>query len=287
MTLKRSALFMPANNLRAILKAKTLACDAIILDLEDSIAPDKKVQARHSAKKEITEKGFAPRELAIRVNGLGTPWHKEDLAAFVSNSLNALVIPKAESPEEIRLLGDYMNQIGYPEQVRLWLMAETPLGVLNINALCQAHPRISTIFMGTSDLAKCLRVRQTPNRDGLVQALSTCVLAARAANLDILDGVCLDFTDSKLFESQCIQGKTLGFDGKTLIHPSQIEICNQVFAPTEEDVARSQEIVLAFQEAQLKGEGLCALNGTLIENLHLEEAKQILKLAETIQARLL
>ena len=285
MTPRRSALFMPGHNERAIAKAKTLDCDVVILDLEDAVAPDTKLRARSTAQAALADGGFDPREIAIRVNGFGTEWMAEDLTAFHQVALDALVVPKAESAEDVFALGEQMDALGYRPDVELWLMAETPTGVLNARALCSAHPRVGALLIGTSDLAKCLRVPPSIGREGLIHALSHCVLAAREANIDVLDGVCLDLDHPELYQLQCEHGRSLGFDGKTLIHPSQIHIANEVFAPSSEAIERARSIMDAWRKALASGEGLCVLDGQLIENLHVEEAERTLALHQAIQVR--
>jgi citrate lyase subunit beta/citryl-CoA lyase len=282
---RRSALFMPAHNERAIAKSRTLDCDVVILDLEDAVAPDSKTSARTTAQTALDEGGFNPREIAVRVNGIGSEWHMDDVSAFANLPLDALVLPKAEDPEEIYRLGEQMDALGYHPDVALWLMAETPTGVLNARTLCRAHTRVEVLIMGTSDLAKCLRIPATIEREGLIHALSQCVLAAREAHIDVLDGVCLDLENTELYRAQCEQGRTLGFDGKTLIHPSQIALANRIFAPSEDEISHAQAITIAWNDAIAQGEGLCVLHGKLVENLHAEEATRILALSEAIQAR--
>lgn len=287
MTPRRSALFMPAHNERAITKARTLDCDVVILDLEDAVAPDTKQRARNTAKAAVLDGGFDPREIAVRVNGIGTEWHTDDMTTFADSPLDALVVPKAESPADIKRLGERMDALGYSPDVELWLMAETPTGVFNARELCQAHERVGALLMGTSDLSQCLRVPATIEREGLVYALSHCVLAAREANIDVLDGVCLDLANPEIYQVQCEQGRELGFDGKTLIHPSQITIANAVFAPSDHDIERANNIITAWNEALARGDGLCVLDGKLVENLHANEASRTIALHEAIQARLL
>ena len=287
MTPRRSALFMPAHNERAITKARTLDCDVVILDLEDAVAPDTKQRARNTAKAAVLDGGFDPREIAVRVNGIGTEWHTDDMTTFADSPLDALVVPKAESPADIKRLGERMDALGYSPDVELWLMAETPTGVFNARELCQAHERVGALLMGTSDLSQCLRVPATIEREGLVYALSHGILAAREANIDVLDGVCLDLANPEIYQVQCEQGRELGFDGKTLIHPSQITIANAVFAPSDHDIERANNIITAWNEALARGDGLCVLDGKLVENLHANEASRTIALHEAIQARLL
>ena len=278
---------MPAHNERAITKARTLDCDVVILDLEDAVAPDTKQRARNTAKAAVLDGGFDPREIAVRVNGIGTEWHADDITTFADSPLDALVVPKAESPADITRLGERMDALSYSPDVELWLMAETPTGVFNARELCQAHERVGALLMGTSDLSQCLRVPATIEREGLVYALSHCILAAREANIDVLDGVCLDLANPEIYQVQCEQGRELGFDGKTLIHPSQITIANTVFAPSDHEIERANNIITAWSEARARGDGLCVLDGKLVENLHENEASRTIALHEAIQARLL
>jgi len=285
MTPRRSALFMPAHNERAIAKARTLDCDVVILDLEDAVAPDTKQRARNTATAAVLDGGFDPREIAVRVNGIGTEWHTDEMTTFADSPLDALVVPKAESPADITRLGERMDALGYSPDVELWLMAETPTGVFNARELCQAHERVGALLMGTSDLSQCLRVPATIEREGLVYALSHCILAAREANIDVLDGVCLDLANPEIYQVQCEQGRELGFDGKSLIHPSQITIANAVFAPSDHEIERANNIITAWNEARARGDGLCVLDGKLVENLHVEEATRLLALYQRIAAR--
>ena len=285
MRLRRTALFMPGNNIRAISKSKTLPCDVVILDLEDAVGIDKKHQARKVVRNSLLDGGFGSREIAVRINALGTNFHDDDLSAFRDVPLNAIVLPKAEYKHELKQLGKQMDLLCFNSEIELWFMAETPTGVLNIRELCNAHPRVNALLLGTSDLAKCLQLPQENHRTGLLHALSQCLLAAREAEINVLDGVFLDLQSPELFKAQCMQGKALGFDGKTLIHPSQITIANEIFAPSDTDILQAETIVNAWKVAIEDGNGLCVLEGKLIENLHVEEAKRILDLAHLIALR--
>ena len=276
---------MPAHNERAIAKARTLDCDVVILDLEDAVAPNTKKNARKTAKATVLDGGFGLREITVRVNGIGTEWHTNDINTFTDAPLDALVVPKAELPADITQLGEFMDGLGYSPDVELWLMAETPAGVFNARELCQAHPRVGALLMGTSDLTNCLQIPTSIEREGLLYALSHCVLAAREANIDVLDGVCLDLANPEIYQVQCEQGRQLGFDGKTLVHPSQIAVANEVFAPSDNDIERAYNIMTAWNEALTQGDGLCVLDGKLVENLHANEAGRILALHEAIRAR--
>lgn len=282
---RRSLLFMPGHNVRAIQKAQTLPTDVVIIDLEDAVAPETKPEARTTAQAEITSGDFGAREVAVRINSPDTDWHTDDLAAFSATSIAAIVVPKVETHSQVRDIGVAMDRLGYPASVGLWLMAETPAGILNARGYCRAHPRVQALLVGTSDLAKCLRTPATESRIGLLHALSQAVLVAREAGIDVIDGVSLKLDDPEGFEAECIQGHELGFDGKTLIHPSQIATANQVFAPSDASVAHASAIVAAWTAARARGEGVCVLDGRLVENLHVDEANRTLAMAKAIAER--
>ena len=285
MRLRRTALFTPGNNIRAISKSKTLSCDVVILDLEDAIGPERKSSARDIVRDSLLDGGFDSKEIAVRVNAVGTDFHDDDLSAFRDVPLNAIVLPKAEHKHELEQLGKQMDLLGFSPEIELWFMAETPTGVFNIRELCNAHPRVNALLLGTSDLAKCLQLPQENQRTGLLHDLSHCLLAAREAEINILDGVFLDLQSPQLFEAQCKQGKILGFDGKTLNHPSQIKKANDTFAPSDAAIIKAKAIVNAWNVAIADGDDLCVLEGRLVENLHVEEAKRVLELAHLIAMR--
>lgn len=280
---RRSALYMPGANLRALDKARTLPADCLILDLEDAVAPDAKQEARANVLAAVTAGGYGHRELAVRINGLNTPWWEDDLAAFAGTSLDAIVMPKVETADEVRTVAGRMEQLGYPAGTAIWAMTETPRGVLNVQAVAASHARLTVLVMGTSDLAKELRVPHTPDRIGFLASLSLCVLAARANGLDILDGVHLSLDDEAGLRAVCYQGRELGFDGKTLIHPKQLEAANTVFAPADDDVQRAARVIEAWEDARARGQGVAVLDGRLVENLHVEEARRTLAMAEAIR----
>lgn len=282
---RRSLLFMPGHNVRAIQKAQTLPTDAVIIDLEDAVAPETKPEARTTAYAEIAAGDFGAREVSVRINSPDTAWHTEDLAAFVDAPVAAIVVPKVETHSQVRDIGVAMDRLGYPTSVGLWLMAETPAGILNARGYCRAHPRVQALLVGTSDLAKCLRIPPAESRIGLLHALSQAVLVAREAGIDVIDGVSLQLDNPEAFAAECQQGRDLGFDGKTLIHPNQIDIANHVFAPSEASVAHATKIVSAWTEARARGEGICVLDGRLVENLHVDEAQRTLALAQAIAER--
>ena len=270
---------MPGANVRALEKARELPADALILDLEDAVAPDAKTAARANIAAALQAGGYGQRERVVRINHQSTPWGADDLAAFAGIALDAIALPKVESASEVQQVAECMQALGYPDEVALWAMIETPRGVLAATAIAAAHPRLRVLVMGTSDLAKDLRVPHTPDRIGFVTSLSLCVLAARAQGIEILDGVHLNLEDEAGFRAACIQGRELGFDGKTLIHPKQIAAANDVFSPSAQDIARSRDIIAAWREAEAAGLGVVVLDGRLVENLHVDEARRTLALA--------
>lgn len=281
---RRSVLYVPGSNERALEKARTLPADALILDLEDAVAPNAKVRAREQVADAVGAGGYDAREVVIRVNAYGTEWWHEDLVAAVGSGADAMLVPKVESADQVSKFGDLMAINGAPDDMRLWVMAETPLCIQNIDAIVVADPRLTVIVMGTSDLATALRLPRDPERLGLRNALSACVLAARAHGLDILDGVHGDLADAGGFLTSCEQGKKLGFDGKTLIHPRQIDAANTVFGVSADDVADATQVIAAWEAATAQGLGIAVLNGQMIENLHADDARRVLALAAAIGA---
>jgi citrate lyase subunit beta/citryl-CoA lyase len=280
---RRSILYMPGANARALDKARSLAADGLILDMEDAVSPDAKEVARQQIVDNVSQGGYGSRELIIRVNGLSTQWGKDDVAAVAKIGAGAILFPKIESPEEIHAAVEALDQAGAPADLPLWIMAETPRGILNIQSIAGASPRLAAIVMGTSDLAKEMRLRHTPERIGFITALSLCVMAARANGLDILDGVYLDLNNEEGFRAACEQGRDMGFDGKTLIHPKQLAVTNEVFAPSEKEIVNAREIIAAWEQAKAEGKGVAVVNGKLVENLHVEEARRALAVEEAIK----
>ncbi|HYB41659.1 MAG TPA: CoA ester lyase [Candidatus Methylomirabilis sp.] len=281
---RRSVLFMPAANARAMDRARTLAADAIIFDLEGAVAPDAKAIARAQAVAALRAGGYGAREVVVRINGLATPWGREDVAAAAPTGADALLVPKVESAADVREVDEALAASGAPDSTAIWCMLETPRGVLGAAAIATATPRVGALVMGTSDLTKDLRARHTREREPLLTSLGLCVLAARAASVAALDGVHLDLEDDEGFARACRQAADMGFDGKTLIHPRQIAGANAAFAPTGADVAWARRVVAAHAEAQAEGRGVALLDGRLIENLHVEEARRIIALAGAITA---
>lgn len=281
---RRSVLYMPGSNSRALEKARTLPADGLIFDLEDAVAPDAKALARQQVCATVRAGGYGRRELVVRINGLDTPWGQEDLAAVATCGVDAVLLPKVESAETIRHGLSLLTAYGAPETVDLWCMLETPRGILHAEAIAAAHPRLTTLVMGTSDLVKDLHAQHTPGRLPLLTSLGLCVLAARAYGLTALDGVHLDIADAAGFAAVCQQALELGFDGKTLIHPNTIAAANAAFAPTPAAVAWAQRIIAAHAEAVATGRGVLLVDGKLIENLHVDEAQRVVALAEAIAA---
>ena len=281
----RSVLYAPGANSRALDKARSLPVDGLILDLEDAVAPAVKAAARDAVVAALSESGFGYRRRIVRINGLDTPWGEADIAAMARAGADAILLPKVESPQAVQTAVAALDAAGGPADLPIWIMAETPRGILQIDSIAAAHPRLQVIVMGTSDLAKELRVRHTPGREGLLASLGLCVLAARARGLEILDGVYLDLQDEPGFAAACEQGRDMGFDGKTLIHPRQIEPANRVFGISAEALQQAQQIIAAWREAQQAGSGVCVVDGRLVENLHVEEAERLVTMHEVIRGR--
>jgi citrate lyase subunit beta/citryl-CoA lyase len=276
---------MPGSNARALEKARTLDADVLLLDLEDAVAPAAKSEARRLVLAAVATGGYGARELVIRVNGPATPWGAEDLVAAARSGADAVLLPKVESAEEVVRAAGALHAAGAPPGLALWAMIETPRGVLSAPEIAVASPRLTCLVAGTSDLARDLRVRQSTGRAELLTALSLTVLAARAHGLACLDGVHLDLADEAGFEGQCRQGRDLGFDGKTLIHPKTIAAANRAFSPDQAELAAARAVVAAHAEAEARGQGVVVVDGRLIEALHVEAALRLLALAEAIAAR--
>jgi citrate lyase subunit beta/citryl-CoA lyase len=281
---RRSVLYMPGSNPRALEKARTLAADGLILDLEDAVAPDAKEEARRQVVEAVRAGGYGARELLVRVNSLATPWGQADVAAAASSGAHAVLIPKVESADTVRQVESIMAANGAPADMAIWCMMETPRGMLRAEEIAGSTPRMGGFVMGTSDLAKDLHCAHTRDRLPMITSLGLCLLAARAHGLAALDGVYLDLNDDAGFEYSCVQGLELGFDGKTLIHPKTIETANRVFAPAEKEIEWSKKIIAAHAEATAAGKGVVVVDGKLIENLHVENARRIVALADQIAA---
>lgn len=279
---RRSVLYMPGSNARAMEKAKGLAADVLIFDLEDAVAPEAKEEARGLVMAAVGASGYGRREIMVRVNGLATPWGYADLRAAARSGADGILIPKAESADMVRQADAVLEDAGAPGNMALWAMMETPRGILAATSIVQATPRLAGLIMGTSDLAKDLHAAHTRERLPMLHSLGQCLLAARAYGLAIIDGVHLDLGDDEGFAYSCRQGLELGFDGKTLIHPKTIAVANQIFAPSDVEVAWSHRVIAAHQEAVAVGKGVVVVDGRLVENLHVVNARRIVALAEQI-----
>ena len=281
---RRSMLYMPGSNARALEKGRELPADALILDLEDAVAPDAKELARAQIAAAVKGAGYGRREIIVRINALDSPWGRDDLSAAAACGADAILLPKVESAAMVRDLEMQMAGAGAPAAMAIMCMMETPLGMLRAEQVAGASPRVSALVMGTSDLVKDLQASHTDARLPVLTSLSLCLLAARAFGLAILDGVHLDLADDDGFAEACVQGKELGFDGKTLIHPKTIAKANEVFSPSPGEVDFSHRIIEAHGEAAAEGKGVAVVDGRLIENLHVENAKRLVSLAEAIEA---
>jgi len=280
---RRSVLYMPGANTRALEKARTLPADALIFDLEDAVAPEAKEAARSNVVLAAESKAYGKREIAIRCNGLNTPWGEADIEAIARSGADAILVPKVESATQVTHVVSLLDTAGAPTTMAVWAMMETPKGILRAEEIAGAHPRLALFVMGTNDLVKDMRARHTPMRLPMMAALGIGMLAARAHGLAILDGVYNDIQDSEGFRAVCQQGLEMGFDGKTLIHPSQVEPCNAVFAPSAAELEMAGKIVAAFKAAQAEGKGVVTVDGRMIENLHVEQAERALALASAIK----
>jgi citrate lyase subunit beta/citryl-CoA lyase len=281
---RRSVLYMPGANERALEKAQTIPADALILDLEDAVAPDAKPEARERVCAAATSGAYGRREIAIRANGIGTTWHDDDLRAIAAAGPAAVVVPKINSAAEVHQIERSLEAGGAPDHTRIWAMLETPVAMLSALEIASSSERLAVLVMGTNDLAKELQAAHVPGRQPLQQGLGLCLLAARAAGKVILDGVYNDIKDEAGFLAECEQGRDLGFDGKTLIHPSQVGPCNATFAPTAAAVEQAARIIAAFEEAEADGRGVVTVDGRMVENLHVEQARRTLAISAAIEA---
>jgi len=275
---RRSVLYMPGANVRALEKARTLAADTLILDLEDAVAPEAKTLARSQVVAAVRQGGYGRREVVVRINGLDTPWGSDDLKAVADLTVDAVLVPKVESAEQVAEVNAALGGGGLP----IWIMVETPLAVLALDRIVSASPQVPVLVMGTSDLVRSLGARHTPARHEVVGALAHCVLVARAYGRSALDGVHLEFRDLDGFRLACEQARDLGFDGKTLIHPSQVDIANAAFAPSGDEIAMARRVLEVWESAVRAGKGVAVLDGRLVENLHVAEAQRVLAVAAAL-----
>lgn len=286
---RRSVLYMPANNARAIDKARSLPIDGVILDLEDAVAPEAKETARVAAVAAVKTGGFGAREVFVRINGFDTPWGADDLAAVVPAAPDAILLPKVSGPEVLDLVGRRLLDMHAPTGIHVWAMIETPIAILRIREIAalarDSEVRLAGLVMGTNDLVKEAQGRAAPGRAPLVPWLMLCLAAARAYGLAILDGVYNDFRDSDGFAAECRQGRDMGFDGKTLIHPTQVETCNRAFSPDPDEVVQARRLIAAFDAPENAGKGVLQVDGRMVERMHADMARRLVAIAEAIAAR--
>ncbi|MEL6996788.1 MAG: CoA ester lyase [Pseudomonadota bacterium] len=281
---RRSALYMPGSKPQALDKARSLAADALILDLEDAVVPAEKPAARDTVTAALAQGGYGGRELIVRINGLDTPWGPDDLIAAATSGADAVLIPKVESAETIHDVSARLDAAGAPNEMAIWAMMETPRGMLNAAGIAGASPRLACLVMGTNDLVKELDAQHTETRLPVITALGLCMLAARANGQAILDGVYNAYKDDEGLRASCVQGREFGFDGKTLIHPAQLAFTNAVFGPDADEIALAERYVAAFAEAEAGGQGVAVVDGRIVENLHVETARKLLARADAIKA---
>jgi citrate lyase subunit beta / citryl-CoA lyase len=279
---RRSALYLPGNNARALEKGKTLPADVLIFDLEDAVGPDAKDDSREKVCDAISSGIYRPREIVVRINGSGTDWHDGDLAAVGDSAADGVLVPKVERGEQVEALAAVLAKLGAPESLQLWVMIETPGAFLRAEEIASASDRLAGLVVGTNDLVNDLHGLHVPGRAPVLTALSLAVLGARAAGKVILDGVFNDITDDGGFRAEARQGREMGFDGKTLIHPSQITPANDLFGPSQKELADARKIASAYEQAQALGNSVITVDGRMIESLHVRGAQRILALADLI-----
>jgi citrate lyase subunit beta / citryl-CoA lyase len=286
---RRSVLYMPGANARALEKAKTLAADGVILDLEDAVAPDAKETARNQVVAAVKAGGFGAREVFIRVNGTDTPWFADDLAAAAAAAPDAILVPKVSTPDQPEQIGARLLSMHANLHTRVWAMIETPTAIFNVRQIAatakDSETRLAGFVLGTNDLAKETRARILPGRAPMLAWLTTCLLAAREFGIDVLDGVYNDLSDAEGFAAECAQARDLGFDGKTLIHPNQIEPCNAAFSPAADEVAAARKMIAAFDLPENKNKGVVQIDGRMVERMHAAMARRTVAIAEAIEAR--
>jgi citrate lyase subunit beta/citryl-CoA lyase len=285
---RRSALYLPASNPRAIEKAREIKADVVILDLEDAVAPDMKGIARDQAVAAVKAGGFGARELVIRTNGVGSEWFDDDIAAVATSGADAVLIPKVSRAATLRMIGARLEEEDAPEKLRVWAMIETAAAILRIDTLAacaeEEETRLACFVIGANDLAKDTRARIVPGRGPMLGWLASVVVAARAHDIAVLDGVLNDFKDLEGLRAEATQGRDMGFDGKTLAHPSQAEIVNAVFSPSAEELDKAREIIAAFELPENQDKGAIALHGWMVERLHAEMARRVVALDDAIRA---
>ena len=282
---RRSVLFMPGSNARALEKAKTIDADTLVFDLEDAVAPSAKAEARELVAAALRSGDYGHRELVVRINGLDTKWWRDDLAAVGAAGPAAILLPKVEDAAVLDKVSEEMVWHSSKATCEFWVMLETPRGILRAEEIAVSHDRLTTLVIGTNDLVKDLRARHVPGREPVLAALSQALLVARAYGLNALDGVYSNFKDEIGFKAECLQARDMGFDGKTLIHPSQVGMANRIFAPTEAELDQARRMIEAFDNAMVEGKGIAVLDGRMVEELHVEEARRTVRAATEIAAR--
>jgi citrate lyase subunit beta/citryl-CoA lyase len=286
---RRSILYMPGSNARALEKAKTLPADGVVLDLEDSVAPDAKESARQQVCDTVKAGGFGPREVFIRTNATDTPWFSDDLTAAAQAAPDGIVVPKISSPGQLETIGQRLLDMGTDHKTRVWAMIESPLAVFNVLSIAEcardSETRLAGFVLGTNDIAKDTRARQVPGRWPMIGWLMNVIAAARIHGIDVLDGVYNNIGDAEGFVKECEQGRDMGFDGKTLIHPNQIEPCNKVFSPSDDEVAQARKWIAAFDLPENKSKGVVSIDGKMVERLHADMARRTVAVADAIAAR--
>ncbi len=281
---RRSALAMPGANARALETGRAVPADVLIMDVEDGVAPDAKEEARARIVSMLAAGGYGRREIGVRINGIGTPWHEADVAAFSRSGAHTIVVPKVDSPKTVHSVASLMDKAGAPAGMQIWCMIESARGVLSADAIAGAHPRVGALLIGSADLTKDLRARHLPDRLPILTSIQMVVLAARANGLSVLDSPFFDLSDDAGFLASCKQGRDLGFDGKTLLHPKTIAGANAAFGPSAEEIAWAHRITAAHEAALAEGKGVTLVDGQLVEGLHVVEAQRLVALAETIAA---
>lgn len=280
---------MPGSNARALEKAKTLPADGVILDLEDSVAPDAKESARQQVCDTVKAGGFGPREVFIRTNAIDTPWFSDDLTAAAQAAPDGIVVPKISSPDQLETIGQRLLDMGTNHKTKIWAMIESPLAVFNVLSIAacarDSETRLAGFVLGTNDIAKDTRARQVPGRWPMIGWLMNVIAAARIHGIDVLDGVYNNIGDAEGFVKECEQGRDMGFDGKSLIHPNQIEPCNKVFSPSDDEVAQARKWIAAFDLPENKSKGVISIDGKMVERLHAEMARRTVAVADAIAAR--
>lgn len=279
---RRSAMYTPGANERALEKGRDVPADILIMDLEDGVAPDAKDAARENILRVLGEGGYGKREIGVRI-GAGSEWHEQDVAAIASSGANMVVVPKVDSPAAVIAINKLLEAANAPAEMQIWCMIETARGVLNSDAIAGSHPRVGALLIGSADLTKDLQAQHMPDRLPLMTSIQLCVLAARANDLTILDSPFFDLSDDDGFLESCRQGRSMGFDGKTLLHPKTVAGANAIFGPTDEEIAWAHKITAAHEAALAEGKGVTLVDGQLVEGLHVEEAQRLVRMAETIK----